>query len=116
MKAQLIRTGLTRGQPRACSMPPHGARLYDGSIRRQYPTHRRSADPTTNSLLNLDSTVDYSYRYGLQSRHNSMLSAIPGELRVEAFAKRGDSYSLIVAQVLPTRRSTICPPFHSAIP
>ncbi|KAJ7707437.1 fungal-specific transcription factor domain-containing protein [Mycena rosella] len=80
IKAQLTRAGLIRGQPRSSllsPMPSLGSRLHDGSLRRQYPTHRRSADSTTNSLLNFDASVDYPYQYA-QPRHNSMYPAMPG--------------------------------------
>ncbi|KAJ7455229.1 fungal-specific transcription factor domain-containing protein [Mycena galericulata] len=74
IKAQLTRAGLIRGQPRSSLLSPSlSARLHDGSIRRQYPQHRRSADSSTTSLLNFDATVDYGYQYGShQPRHNSM--------------------------------------------
>ncbi|KAJ7170903.1 fungal-specific transcription factor domain-containing protein [Mycena crocata] len=83
IKAQLTRAGLIRGQPRSSLLSPmpsaHGLRLHDGSIRRQYPQHRRSADASTTSLLNFDATVDYSYQYAShQPRHNSMYPAMPG--------------------------------------
>ncbi|KAJ7745738.1 fungal-specific transcription factor domain-containing protein [Mycena metata] len=82
IKAQLTRAGLIRGQPRSSLLPlipGVSARLHDGSMRRQYPQHRRSADSSTSSLLNFDAGVDYSYQYAShQPRHNSMYPAMPG--------------------------------------
>ncbi|KAF7336814.1 Zn(2)-C6 fungal-type domain-containing protein [Mycena venus] len=78
IKAQLTRAGLIRGQPRSSllsPMPGAPSRLHDGSIRRPYPQHRRSADSSTSSLLNFDAGVDYSYQYA--PRH-SMFPAMPG--------------------------------------
>ncbi|KAJ7762010.1 fungal-specific transcription factor domain-containing protein [Mycena maculata] len=72
IKAQLTRKGLIRGQPRSSLLSPSlSSRLHDGSMRRQYPQHRRSADSSTSSLLDFDATVDYGYQYQ-QPRHNSM--------------------------------------------
>ncbi|KAJ7476180.1 fungal-specific transcription factor domain-containing protein [Mycena latifolia] len=82
IKAQLTRAGLIRGQPRSSLLSPMhslGARLHDGSLRRQYPVHRRSADSSTGSLLNFDAAVDYPYQYA-QPRHNSMYTAMPGDI------------------------------------
>ncbi|KAJ7158512.1 fungal-specific transcription factor domain-containing protein [Mycena filopes] len=82
IKAQLTRAGLIRGQPRSSLLSPIpgvSARLHDGSMRRQYPQHRRSADSSTSSLLNFDAAVDYSFQYAShQPRHNSMYPAMPG--------------------------------------
>ncbi|KAJ6532035.1 fungal-specific transcription factor domain-containing protein [Mycena capillaripes] len=82
IKAQLTARGLIRGQPRSSLLSPMSgaqSRLHDGSIRRPYPQHRRSADSSTSSLLNFDAGVDYAYQYGgpHQPRH-SMFPAMPG--------------------------------------
>ncbi|KAJ7476037.1 fungal-specific transcription factor domain-containing protein [Mycena latifolia] len=95
IKAQLTRAGLIRGQPRSSllsPMPSLGARLHDGSLRRQYPVHRRSADSSTGSLLNFDPSVDYPYQYA-QPRHNSMYPAMPGASNSAFYHLPGVSFS-----------------------
>ncbi|KAJ7261731.1 fungal-specific transcription factor domain-containing protein [Mycena haematopus] len=79
IKAQLTRAGLIRGQPRSSllsPMPGTHSRLHDGSIRRPYPHHRRSADESTGSLLNFDAGIDYSSAYQQYApRHSASNSA-----------------------------------------
>ncbi|KAJ7679032.1 fungal-specific transcription factor domain-containing protein [Mycena polygramma] len=102
IKAQLTRAGLIRGQPRSSllsPMPGAPSRLHDGSIRRPYPQHRRSADSSTSSLLSFD-TVDYSYQYAHAQPRHSMFPAMPGndpsvaspvEFNTNMFAPQYDS-------------------------
>ncbi|KAF8206156.1 fungal-specific transcription factor domain-containing protein [Mycena galopus ATCC 62051] len=94
IKAQLTRAGLIRGQPRSSllsPMPGSQSRLHDGSIRRPYPHHRRSADASTGSLLNFDAGVDYpSYQYA--PRH-SMYPAMPGASNPAFYHLPAVSYS-----------------------
>ncbi|KAJ6512967.1 fungal-specific transcription factor domain-containing protein [Mycena sanguinolenta] len=94
IKAQLTRAGLIRGQPRSSllsPMPGAQSRLHDGSIRRSYPHHRRSADASTGSLLNFDGTNDFtSYQYA--PRH-SMFPAMPGASNSAFYHLPAVSYS-----------------------
>ncbi|KAK7033348.1 Zn(2)-C6 fungal-type domain-containing protein [Favolaschia claudopus] len=75
IKAQLTRAGLIRGQPRSSLLS--SSHLHDGTLRRAYPQHRRSADSSTSSLLAFENPgVDYS-GFPYAPRH-SMYPAMPG--------------------------------------